>query len=300
MSVKAILLSVVAVIAGVLIYETVYFVDEREKAIIFQFGRIVQSYDQPGIHFKKPFINSVQFFDARIQTMDADPELYLTGEKKNLVVDSFAKWRIRDVAKYYVTVSGLQSSVRARLAQRVNDSLRQEFGKRAVKEVISGDRAEIMELVRLDVDKEASEFGVEVLDVRLKRVDLDPEVSERVYSRMEAERSRVAKELRAQGAEAAEIIRADADRQREITVANAYREAEQLRGEGDAVATLTYANAFGRDPEFYRLYRSLNAYRVTFRSKEDLLILEPNSEFFQYFKSSSPNSDPSEVVESDG
>ena len=300
MSVKAILLSVVAVIAGVLIYETVYFVDEREKAIIFQFGRIVQSHDQPGIHFKKPFINSVQFFDARIQTMDADPELYLTGEKKNLVVDSFAKWRIRDVAKYYVTVSGLQSSVRARLAQRVNDSLRQEFGKRAVKEVISGDRAEIMELVRLDVDKEASEFGVEVLDVRLKRVDLDPEVSERVYSRMEAERSRVAKELRAQGAEVAEIIRADADRQREITVANAYREAEQIRGEGDAVATLTYANAFGRDPEFYRLYRSLNAYRSTFRSKEDLLILEPNSEFFQYFKSSSPNSDPSEVVESGG
>ena len=300
MSVKAIILSVVAVIAGVLIYETVYFVDEREKAIIFQFGRIVQSYDQPGIHFKKPFINSVQFFDARIQTMDADPELYLTGEKKNLVVDSFAKWRIRDVAKYYVTVSGLQSSVRARLAQRVNDSLRQEFGKRAVKEVISGDRAEIMELVRLDVDKEASEFGVEVLDVRLKRVDLDPEVSERVYSRMEAERSRVAKELRAQGAEAAEIIRADADRQREITVANAYREAEQIRGEGDAVATLTYANAFGRDPEFYKLYRSLNAYRATFRSKEDLLILEPNSEFFQYFKSSSPNNDPSEVVESGG
>ena len=157
-----------------------------------------------------------------------------------------------------------------------------------------------MELVRLDVDKEASEFGVEVLDVRLKRVDLDPEVSERVYSRMEAERSRVAKELRAQGAEVAEIIRADADRQREITVANAYREAEQIRGEGDAVATLTYANAFGRDPEFYRLYRSLNAYRSTFRSKEDLLILEPNSEFFQYFKSSSPNSDPSEVVESGG
>ena len=300
MSIKAIILSVVAVIAGVLIYETVYFVDEREKAIIFQFGRIVQSHDQPGIHFKKPFLNSVQFFDARIQTMDADPELYLTGEKKNLVVDSFAKWRIRDVAKYYVTVSGLQSNVRARLAQRVNDSLRQEFGKRAVKEVISGDRAEIMELVRLSVDKEASEFGVEVMDVRLKRVDLDPEVSERVYSRMEAERSRVAKELRAQGAEVAEIIRADADRQREITVANAYREAEQIRGEGDAIATLTYANAFGRDPEFYRMYRSLNAYRATFQSKQDLLILEPNSDFFQYFKSNTPNSEPSEVVESGG
>lgn len=286
MSVKAIVLSVIAVIFGVVIYETVYFVDERERAIIFQFGRIVESHDQPGLHFKKPFINSVQFFDARIQTMDADPELYLTGEKKNLVVDSFAKWRIRDVAKYYVTVSGLQSNVRARLAQRVNDSLRQEFGKREVQEVISGDRAEIMELVRLSVDKEAAEFGVEVVDVRLKRVDLDPEVSERVYSRMEAERARVAKELRAQGAEAAERIRADADRQREITIANAYREAQQIRGEGDATSTLTYANAFGRDPEFYRLYRSLNAYRNTFQSKDDLLILEPNSEFFRFFKGS--------------
>ncbi len=284
MSIKTLIISVLVVIAGVLLYETIYFVDERERAIVFQFGRIVESRDQPGLHIKKPFINSVQFFDARIQTMDADPELYLTGEKKNLVVDSFAKWRIRDVAKYYVTVGGLQSNVRARLAQRVNDSLRQEFGKRQVKEVISGDRAEIMELVRRSVDREASEFGVEVVDVRLKRVDLDPEVSERVYSRMEAERARVAKELRAKGAEAAEKIRADADRQREITVANAYREAEQIRGEGDATATERYAEAFGRDAEFYRLYRSLNAYRNTFQSKDDLLILEPSSEFFKYFK----------------
>ena len=286
MSVKALVLGVVAVILGVLVYETVYYVDEREKAIIFQFGRIVESHDKPGLHFKKPFINSVQFYDARIQTMDADPELYLTGEKKNLVVDSFAKWRIRDVAKYYVTVSGLQSNARARLAQRVNDSLRQEFGKRPVQDVISGDRAEIMETVRLSVDKEASEFGVEVVDVRLKRVDLDPEVSERVYSRMEAERARVAKELRAQGAEAAERIRADADRQREITVANAYREAQQIRGEGDAISTLTYANAYGRDADFYRLYRSLIAYRNTFQSKDDLLIIEPTSEFFRFFKES--------------
>ncbi len=284
MSAKTLILGIVALIAGVIVYESVYFVDEREKAIIFQFGRIVESHDQAGLHFKKPFVNNVRYFDARIQTLDADPELYLTGEKKNLVVDSFAKWRIRDVAKYYVTVSGLQSNARARLAQRVNDSLRQEFGKRAVQEVISGDRAEIMELVRRAVDSEAAEFGVEVVDVRLKRVDLDPEVSERVYARMVAERARVAKELRAKGAEAAEKIRADADRQREITLANAYREAEQIRGEGDAIATLTYADAFGRDPEFYRLYRSLNAYRSTFRSKDDLFILEPTSEFFQYFK----------------
>ena len=292
MSFKTTLIGIIVIIAGVLIYETVYFVDEREKAIVFQFGRIVQSNDEPGLHFKKPFINNVQFYDARIQTMDADPELYLTGEKKNLVVDSFAKWRIRDVAKYYVTVGGLQSNARARLAQRVNDSLREEFGKRAVQEVISGDRAEIMELVRRAVDEEANEFGVEVVDVRLKRVDLDPEVSERVYSRMEAERARVAKELRAKGAEAAERIRADADRQREIILANAYKEAQEVRGEGDANATLTYANAFGKDSEFYKLYRSLNAYRTTFGDKNDLLILEPNSEFFQYFKKSLNGSTP--------
>ena len=289
MSFKSILIGVLVIVVGVLTFETVYFVDEREKAIVFQFGRIVRSHDNPGLHFKKPFINSVQFFDARIQTMDADPELYLTGEKKNLVVDSFAKWRIRDVAKYYVTVGGLPSNVRARLAQRVNDSLRQEFGKRAVQDVISGDRAKIMELVRRGVDEEAGEFGVEVVDVRLKRVDLDPEVSERVYSRMEAERARVAKELRAKGAEAAERIRADADRQREITLANAYRDAQEIRGEGDATATLTYATAFGRDPGFYKLYRSLNAYQTTFASQNDLLILEPNSEFFEYFKGTIPN-----------
>ena len=289
MSFKSILIGVLVIVVGVLTFETVYFVDEREKAIVFQFGRIVRSHDNPGLHFKKPFINSVQFFDARIQTMDADPELYLTGEKKNLVVDSFAKWRIRDVAKYYVTVSGLPSNVRARLAQRVNDSLRQEFGKRAVQDVISGDRAEIMELVRRGVDEEAGEFGVEVVDVRLKRVDLDPEVSERVYSRMEAERARVAKELRAKGAEAAERIRADADRQREITLANAYRDAQEIRGEGDATATLTYATAFGRDPGFYKLYRSLNAYQTTFANQNDLLILEPNSEFFEYFKGTIPS-----------
>ena len=288
MSFKSILIGVLVIVLGVLTFETVYFVDEREKAIVFQFGRIVRSHDNPGLHFKKPFINSVQFFDARIQTMDADPELYLTGEKKNLVVDSFAKWRIRDVAKYYVTVGGLPSNVRARLAQRVNDSLRQEFGKRAVQDVISGDRAKIMELVRRGVDEEAGEFGVEVVDVRLKRVDLDPEVSERVYSRMEAERARVAKELRAKGAEAAERIRADADRQRELTLANAYRDAQEIRGEGDATATLTYATAFGRDPGFYKLYRSLNAYQTTFANQDDLLILEPNSEFFEYFKGAIP------------
>ena len=260
--------------------------DEREKALVFRFGEIVRSDDMPGIHLKVPFINNVRYFDARIQTMDAEPELYMTTEKKNLVVDSFVKWRVRNVPKYYVTVGGLPTNTQARLAQRVNDSLRREFGRRNVQEVISGDRAEIMSVVRKAIDDEAKEIGIEVVDVRLKRVDLDPAVSERVYSRMEAERARVAKELRARGAEAAERIRADADRQREITVANAVKDAEILRGEGDAEATAIFADAFSKDSEFYRFYRSINAYQETFREKSDLLVVEPNSEFFRYFKKS--------------
>ncbi len=266
----------------------IYTVDQREKAIVFRFGEIIRSDDSPGIHFKIPFIENVRKFDARIQTMDAAPERYLTVEKKNLVVDSFVKWRIRDVAKYYVTVSGLISSARARLAQRVNDSLREEFGKRSVQEVISGDRAKIMAVVQRATDQQAREIGVEVVDVRLKRVDWDPEISERVYKRMDAERSRVAKELRAQGAEEAEKIRADAERKREITLANAFRDAEQIRGEGDASATAIYAESFGRDQEFYTLYRSLNAYKETFQRESDLLVIEPTSEFFRYFKKTKP------------
>jgi membrane protease subunit HflC len=280
------LVLVFLVVAGA--SSAIYTVDQREKAIVFRFGEIIESNDEPGVHFKFPFIENVQKFDARIQTMDAAPERYLTIEKKNLVVDSFVKWRIRDVAKYYVTVSGLISSARARLAQRVNDSLREEFGKRTVQEVISGDRAQIMNIVQQATDEQAREIGVEVVDVRLKRVDWDPEISERVYKRMDAERSRVAKELRAQGAEEAEKIRADAERKREITLANAFREAEQVRGEGDAKATAVYADAFGRDSEFYTLYRSLNAYKETFQTEKDLLVIEPDSEFFRYFKKARP------------
>jgi len=282
----------ILLIAGAILLGAVYRVDEREKSIIFRFGEIIRSDDQPGLHFKMPVVNDVRFFDARIQTMDADPELFLTREKKNLVVDSFVKWRIRDVAKYYVTVGGLKSNARARLAQRVNDSLRRQFGRRSVKEVVSGERGDIMDVVRQAVDEEAREIGIEVVDVRLKRVDLDPEVSERVYSRMEAERSRVAKELRAQGAEAAERIQADADRQRQILVANAQRDAELIRGDGDAQATATYAAAYNRDREFFRFYRSIDAYKNTFGSPEDLLIIEPDSEFFRFFKNPRPDQAP--------
>ena len=282
----------ILLIAGAILLGAVYRVDEREKSIVFRFGEIIRSDDQPGLHFKMPVVNDVRFFDSRIQTMDADPELFLTREKKNLVVDSFVKWRIRDVARYYVTVGGLKSNARARLAQRVNDSLRQQFGRRSVKEVVSGDRAAIMDDVRRAVDEEAREIGIEVVDVRLKRVDLDPEVSERVYSRMEAERSRVAKELRAQGAEAAERIEANADRKRQIIVANATRDAELIRGDGDAEATATYAAAYDRDREFFRFYRSINAYKNTFGSPEDLLIIQPDSEFFRFFKESKPDQAP--------
>lgn len=281
------LLGVAAVAAS-----AIYTVDEREKAIVFKFGEIITSNDKPGLHFKTPFINSVKKFDARIQTMDAAPQRYLTIEKKNLVVDSFVKWRIRDVAEYFVTVSGNLNQAQVRIAQRVNDSLREEFGRRTVNEVISGDRAKIMNVVREKTDEAAQEIGVEVVDVRLKRVDWDPEVSERVYKRMESERSRVAKDFRARGAEEAERITADADRQREITLAEAFRDSEVLRGEGDATATKIYADAFGADAEFFGLYRSLNAYKETFNSENDLIVLEPDSEFFQYFKDSRPGAQP--------
>jgi len=277
------------VVVAALAMGFVYQVDEREKALVFKFGEIIKSDDDPGLHIKLPYpVNEVRFYDARVQTLDAEPELYLTREKKNLVVDSFVKWRIRDVAKYYPTVLGIKSNAEARLAQRVNDSLRREFGKRTVKEVVSGDRVQIMDVVRQAVDEEAASLGIEVIDVRLKRVDLDPEISETVYRRMDAERSRVAKDLRAKGAREAERIRANADKQRQIIIANARRDAEQVRGDGDAQATAIYAEAFEEDAEFYRLYRSLNAYKQTFGGENDFLIVEPDSEFFRYFKTAKP------------
>ena len=290
MSGKNLITLVLLVIAVTLGVSSVYYVDQREKAIVFQFAEIVRSNDEPGIHFKAPLINNVKFFDARVQTMDSDPELYLTRAKKNLVVDSFVKWRITNAADYYTRLGGLASNARSRLAQRVNDALRSEFGIRSVQQVISGDRVEIMDLVRTAMNRDVASLGIEVLDVRLKRVDLDPGISERVYQRMEAERSRVAMDLRARGAEAAEIIRADADRQRAIIIAEAQQTAQEVKGQGDAEATSIYAEAFSRDREFYQMYRSLNAYRKTFASPDNLLVIEPDSEFFKYFKQAKPGS----------
>jgi membrane protease subunit HflC len=284
MSGKGVLFSLIGVVIAALMLDTVFIIDERKKAIVFMFGEIVDSNLQPGLHYKIPFVQKVKYYDARVQTMDADPELYLTGEKKNLVVDSFVKWRIRDVHQYYTRLQGLQSNARSRLSQRVNDSLRQEFGRRSVQEVISGDRSEIMDVVRLAMDEDAASLGIEIIDVRLKRVDLDPAISERVYERMNAERARVANEFRAEGEEEAEKIRANADRERAILLAEAERDGQRIRGEGDAVATDIYARAFGKDREFYNLYRSLNAYKQTFDGKENLMVLDPSSDFFRYFK----------------
>lgn len=272
------------VFALIVVGATVYSVDEREHAIVIKFGQVVRYDDKPGLHFKTPFVDSVRYFDARILNLDAEPRPFLTKEKKNVIVDSFVKWRIFDPLKFYVTVGGSEQNARTRLAQLINSGLRDEFGKRNVREVISGDRRKIMEILSLVADKEAREYGIQVVDVRIQRVELTEGVSESVYQRMKAERARIANELRAQGAEAAEKIRADADRQRQILLAEAYRDAERVRGEGDARATAILASSFGRNPEFFSLYRSLNAYKNSFKNKGDIMVVDPSSDFFKYMK----------------
>lgn len=268
----------------IVVNATVYSVDEREKAVVVRFGEVVRLDAKPGLHIKTPFLEDVRFYDSRILTLDAEPQPFLTREKKSVLVDSYVKWRIIDLLKFYVAVGGDEMKARERLGQVINSGLRDEFGKRTVHDVISGDRRKIMELLSVNADKEASEYGIEVVDVRIQRVDLPNEVSQSVYRRMEAERARTAKELRAQGAEIAEKIRANADRQKEILLAEAYRDAERLRGEGDARATAIYASAYSVNPEFYSLYRSLNAYKESFNNKEDILVMDPSADFFKYFK----------------
>jgi membrane protease subunit HflC len=230
-------------------------------------------------------VQNVRFFDKRILTLDnPEPERFITSEKKNVLVDSFIKWRIIDPKLYYISVGGDESRAKTRLNQTVNAGLREEFGKRTVHDVISGERDQIMEDMRVKADADARKIGVQIVDVRLKRVELPNEVSEAVYRRMEAERKRVANELRSEGAAESEKIRADADRQREVIVAEAYRDAQKIKGEGDAQATAIYAQAFGQNPEFYAFYRSLEAYRNSFKSKNDVLVVEPSSDFFKYMR----------------
>jgi len=271
---------------GVFGSSAIYIVDEREQALLFQLGEVVDVKTSPGVYFKIPIAQNVRFFDSRILTMDSEePERFITSEKKNVLVDLFVKWRIVDIKQYYVSVRGDEALAQTRLAQTINSSMRDEFGNRTVHDVVSGERDQIMEIMRQKANADASKIGVEVVDVRLKRVDLPQEVSESVYRRMEAERKRVANELRSTGAAEAEKIRADADRQYEVILAEAYSEAQKIMGGGDAEATAIYADTFQKDAKFYEFYRSMEAYKKSFKNKEDILVLEPNSEFFKYMKS---------------
>jgi membrane protease subunit HflC len=270
-----------AVIAGL----ALFVVDQRQNAIVFRLGEIVDIKSQPGLYLKIPVLDNVRYFDTRILTFDtAEPERFITSEKKNVLVDLFVKWRIVDVRQYYISVGGDEARAQTRLAQTINSSLRDEFGNRTVHDVVSGERDKIMDLMRDKANEDAGKIGVQVLDVRLKRVDLPQEVSESVYRRMEAERKRVANELRSTGSAESEKIRADADRQREVIIAEAYREAQRIKGEGDAKASAIYAQAYEQNPEFYAYYRSLEAYRTSLRSRSDILVLDPSADFFKYLK----------------
>lgn len=266
---------------------SMFTVNQWQNVIVRQLGEIVSIKQQPGLYFKVPLLQDVRFFDTRLRTLDpSESERFITSEKKNVLVDYFVKWRIVDAKQYFVSVAGDETQADKRLTQTVNDGLRAEFGKRTVHDVVSGERDQIMEILRQKADIDARKIGIQVVDVRLKRVELPQEVSESVYQRMEAERKRVANELRSQGAAEAEKIRADADRQREVILAEAYRTAQQTKGEGDAKAAAIYSAAYGQNPEFYSFYRSMEAYRQSFKNKSDVMVLEPNSEFFRYMKNS--------------
>jgi membrane protease subunit HflC len=266
---------------------SLFTVDQRQAAMVFRLGEIVSIKKEPGLYLKVPVVENVRYFDTRVLTLDAvDPERFITSEKKNVLVDYFVKWRVFDVEKFYVSFSGDERRAINRLSQTVNDGMRAEFGKRTVHDVVSGQRDDVMESLRKSADADARRFGVQVLDVRIKRVDLPSEVSESVYRRMDAERKRVANELRSTGGAEAEKIRADADKQREVIIAEAYRDAQRIKGEGDGKASAIYGAAYGKNPEFYAFYRSMESYRNSFRNKNDLMVVQPNSEFFRYMKSS--------------
>lgn len=268
----------------VLVSMAVFTVGETERVIKFQLGEIVGTDYSPGIHFKLPFLNNVRKFDARILTMDSTPERFLTAEKKNVIVDSFVKWRIGDVKSFYTSVAGDVSQANIRLDQIIKDAFRSEFSKREIRQLVSTDRSAIREALITNVSPQAAKLGISIVDVQVKRIDLPSEVSSSVYQRMEAERARVAREFRSQGSEAAEKIRADADKQREIILANAYRDSEVQRGEGDAKAAEIFAQAYGQDSDFFAFYRSMIAYKQSLGKAGNVMVLEPDSDFFKYFK----------------
>jgi membrane protease subunit HflC len=289
MSNKSLISLIFGVVLAVVAWNGFYVVSVTEKAVLLQFGRIVQADVQPGLHLKIPFINRVSKFDARLQTLDAPTQRFLTLEKKAVMVDAFAKWRIADAERFYTSISGLKQIADDRLSQRLESGLRDEFGKRTLHEVVSGERDALMADITASLNKQAmKELGIEVVDVRVKTIDLPKEVNRSVFERMSTEREREAREHRAKGKELAEGIRADADRQRRVLLAEAYRGSEEARGDGDALAAAIYAKAYGMDQEFYAFYRSLRAYRESFASKSDVLVLDPSSEFFRYLQKSKP------------
>jgi len=278
------LVAIAVLILGIIGSASLFTVSETEAAILFKWGKIERSDYEPGLHFKIPFVNNVRKFDNRIQTFDAKPEDYLTEEKKIVVVDSFIQWRIEDVKLFYVSMRGDMDIAQERIATIVKEGLRNEFGRRNMYEVVSGERHAIMDDINKSSNKDVKNFGVRIVDVRIKRIEFPPKVSDKIFRRMETERTRIAKELRAQGNESAARITAEADRQVTILKAEAFKEAEQIRGEGDAKAADVYALAYGKNKEFFTFYRSLNAYQNAFGSAADIMVVEPDSDFFDYFK----------------
>ena len=267
----------------ILLALSTFTVDQRESALVFRLGEIVAVKQEPGLYFKAPLIDNARFYDKRILTFDSPvPDRFITSEKKNVLVDSYIKWRIIDPAKYYVSVNGDERQAERRLTQTVNDGLRAEFGKRTIQEVVSGERSTIMDIIKQRADKESAKIGIQIIDVRLRRVDLPKEVSESVYQRMEAERKSVANELRSQGFADSEKIRADADKQKNIIITEDYKKAQTIKGEGDASAARIYADTFSKNKNFYDFYRSLEAYKKSFKSKEDIMVLDADTEFFKY------------------
>jgi membrane protease subunit HflC len=287
MSSKGFVGAFIALLVGVVIVNSLYVVTELERAVLLEFGEVVESDIKPGLHLKKPFINNVTKFDSRVLTLDAPPERFLTLEKKAVIVDSSAKFRVSDAELFYTSTSGDETRAENLLRQRINNGLRNEISKRSLHEVVSGERDQLMNVLTERVDEVARlELGVEIVDVRVKKIDLPPEVSQSVYARMNTERDIEAREHRAQGQELAAGVRADAGRQREIVLAQAYAEAEGIRGDGDAQAASIYADAFNKDKEFYKFYRSMTAYKRTFSNRGDILLIQPNSDFFKYLNKS--------------
>ncbi|MSR15680.1 MAG: protease modulator HflC [Gammaproteobacteria bacterium] len=280
-------IAIILVVIVIGLSTSMYRVFEQERVILFQLGEIKRADFTPGLYFLIPGYQNVMKFDGRLQTLEAEPQRFLTGEKKDVIVDSFVRWKIRDVVRFYLATGGDPSRAQVLVYQKVNDGLRNEFGKRTLQEVVAGDRGSIRNIVTGTKDI-GEELGIEIVDVRLKRIDLPAEVNSSVYERMRSERSRVARQNRASGEREATTIRADADKARTVISAEAYRAAETLRGEGDAAAAKIYARAYGRNPEFYAFHRSLNAYRTSFKGKGDVLMLKPDSDFFKYFDNPAP------------